>query len=68
MLESKMRKRKTTLVPQSMESLERTPSFSAKSKSRKLQPLALTQEILLQALEEVRPSVSTEERQKYSRM
>lgn len=63
-LESRMlRRRKTTLVPDS--SLERTPSFLARSR-RKV--AVLTHEMLLEAASEVRPSVSEAERIKYSKM
>lgn len=77
MLESKSRRRRSTLMGTTAESspgggvasLERSPSLtSSQSQRQQREAMVLTQEILMQALSEIRPSVSEKEREKYSQL
>ncbi len=82
MLESKFHRRRSTLTSASETSLggggvarfDRSPSLSSgqsrrhQQQQRDREAVVLTQEILMQALLEIRPSVSEKEREKYSKL
>lgn len=75
MAKTKLRRRSTlTLIPTgegSLASLDRSPTLSSQSRrqqKRDHDSVVLTQEILMDALEDVKPSVTEKERAKYSKL